>query len=82
MAVQMLIRISSDTKDSLTKIARNEGKSTSQVVREIIEEYIQNRDIGIYVDNLWSRIGNKLKSKGIEQKDITEMVRQARETKR
>ena len=82
MTVQMLIRISSESKESLTRMARIEGKSTTQVVREIIDEYIQDRDIGIYIDNLWSRIGSKLKSKGIQSKNISEMIRQVRETHR
>lgn len=81
MTVQMLIRIPPETKERLTKIARNEGKSTSQVVREIIEEYIHDRDIGVYIDNLWLRIGNKLKSKGIKSQDISKMIRQVRESK-
>lgn len=80
MTVQMLVRIPPETKERLTKIARNEGKSTSQVVREIIEEYIHDRDIGVYIDNLWLRIGDKLKSQGIKSKDIPEMVRQVRES--
>ena len=80
MSVQMLIRISPEIKESLARIARSEGKSTSQVVREIIETYIQDRDIGVYIDDLWGRIGEKLKSRGILQRDITEMVKQVRES--
>lgn len=48
------------------------------MVREIIETYIKDRDIGAYIDDLWGRIGNKLKSKGIKQKEITEMIKQVR----
>ena len=81
MTVQMLIRIPPETKERLTKIARNEGKSTSQVVREIIEDYIHDRDIGAYIDDLWRRIGNTLKSKGINSQDIPKMVRQIRESR-
>ncbi|MFO7876877.1 MAG: ribbon-helix-helix protein, CopG family [Candidatus Aminicenantes bacterium] len=80
MSDQMLIRISSETKDSLKKIARSEGKSTSQVVREIINDYIQDRDISTYIDNLWSRIGKKLKAKGITSLDISEKIREVRES--
>ncbi|MFP4082134.1 MAG: ribbon-helix-helix protein, CopG family [Candidatus Aminicenantes bacterium] len=80
MTSQMLIRLSSETKEKLDRIARNQGKSTSQVVRELIRDYIQDRDISDYIDNLWSRIGKKLKSKGIQHKDISEMVRQVRES--
>lgn len=80
MSDQMLIRISSETKDSLKKIARSEGKSTSQVVREIIRDYIQDRDISAYVDELWTRIGKKLKDKGITPLDIPDKIRQIRES--
>jgi predicted DNA-binding protein len=80
MSDQMLIRISSETKDSLKKIARSEGKSTSQVVREIISDYIQDRDISAYVDELWTRIGKKLKDKGITPLDIPDKIRQIRES--
>ena len=80
MSVQMLIRISPEMKESLARIARSEGKSTSLLIREIIETHIQDRDIGIYIDDLWGRIGNKLKSKGFKQQDISEMVRQVRES--
>jgi predicted DNA-binding protein len=82
MTSQMLIRLSSETKEKLDRIARNQGKSTSQVVRELIRDYIQDRDIGAYIDDLWSRIGKKLKSKEIHHKDITEIVRQVRESKK
>ncbi|MCD6516594.1 MAG: ribbon-helix-helix protein, CopG family [Candidatus Aminicenantes bacterium] len=82
MTSQMLIRLSSETKEKLDRVARNQGKSTSQVVRELINDYIQDRDIGVYIDDLWSRIGKKLKSKGIYHKDIPEMVRQVRESKK
>jgi len=78
MSVQMLIRVDPEIKESLIRIARSEGKSTSQMVREIIETYIKDRDIGAYIDDLWGRIGNKLKSKGIKQKEITEMIKQVR----
>ena len=80
MSDQMLIRISSETKDSLKKIARSEGKSTSQVVREIINDYIQDRDISAYIGDLWSRIGKKLKAKGITHLDISEKIREVRES--
>jgi len=82
MTSQMLIRLPSETKEKLDKIARNQGKSTSQVVRELIKDYIQDRDIGVYIDDLWSRTGKKLKSKGIQHKDIPEMVRQVRESQK
>ena len=82
MSVQMLIRIDSEIKESLTKIARMDGKSTSQVVREIIQDYIKERDIGAYIDDLWDRIGNKLRSKGANLNDIDKKIKEVRDKSR
>ena len=78
MGTQMIIRIDPDIKNRLSKLARVEGKTTSQMVRELIEDYIKERDIGLYIDDLWDRIGKKLKSKGVKSKDITMAIRESR----
>ena len=81
MSVQMLIRVDPEFKERLTKMARREGKSNSQMIREIVDNYIKERDIETYIDDLWGRIGTKLKSKGVKQKDIASKIRQVRKTK-
>jgi predicted CopG family antitoxin len=78
MSTQMIIRIDEEVKGRLNKLARLEGKTTSEVVRELIEERIKERDIGAYVDGLWGRIGAKLKSKGATPASIEAAVRAAR----
>jgi predicted DNA-binding protein len=78
MTTQMIIRIDSEMKSRLNKLARVEGKTTSQMVRELIEEYIREKDIGSYVDNLWDRIGGKLRAKGINPKDVSRAVKESR----
>jgi len=78
MGTQMIIRIDPDIKNRLSKLARVEGKTTSQMVRELIEDYIKERDIGLYIDDLWDRIGKKLRSKGVKPKDITMAIRESR----
>ena len=70
----------SEVKNRFNKLARVEGKTTSQMVRELIEDYIKERDIGVYIDGLWGKIGGKLKSKGIRQRDINRVIREARKT--
>ncbi len=49
MTTQMIIRIDDKVKNRLTKLARIEGKMTSEMVRELIEGYIKERDIGTYI---------------------------------
>ena len=55
MPSQMIIRIDPDLKNKVNSIAKNEGKSVSEVVRELLGEYVKNRDIGSYIDDLWDR---------------------------
>jgi predicted DNA-binding protein len=78
MTTQMIVRIDPELKAKVNNFAKVEGKSVSEVVRELLEEYVKNRDIDSYIDNLWDRIGGKLRSSGIGPRDIKRFVRQAR----
>ena len=78
MEEQMLIRINSNTKDRFEKIARNEGKSMSQVVRELIDVYVSDHDIAGYMNDLWDRVGSDLAGKKVSSKDIDKAIRNVR----
>jgi predicted DNA-binding protein len=78
MGTQMIIRIDPEAKDRLNRLARIEGKTTSQMVRELIEDYIKERDIGAYIDDLWNRIGGKLRDKKVKTQDIDRAIKEAR----
>ena len=78
MSTQMIIRIDNEIKNRLNKLARIEGKTTSEIVRGLIEEYIKERDIASYIDNLWNRTGKKLKSRGVTPAVIEKAIRAAR----
>jgi predicted DNA-binding protein len=78
MSTQMIIRIDSDVKNRLNKLARIEGKTTSEMVRGLIEEYIKERDIGAYIDDLWNRTGKKLQSKGVSLATINKAINASR----
>jgi len=82
MTTQMIIRMDPDLKDRFNKLVRVEGKTSSQIVRELIEDYIKERDIGTYVDDLWGRIGGKLRSKGVRQRDIDKTIKEVRKSRR
>ena len=81
MTTQMIIRMDSEMKNKLNKLARVEGKTTSQMVRELMEDYIREKDIGTYIDNLWDRIGGKLRSKGVTQRDINRAIKESRKSR-
>ena len=78
MSTQMIIRIDNEVKNRLNKLARIEGKTTSEMVRGLIEEYIKERDIGSYIDDLWDRTGKKLKSRGITPAAVEKAIRASR----
>ena len=81
MATQMIVRINPKLKNKVNSLAKAEGKNVSEVVRELLEEYVRDRDIGSYIDDLWGRIGGKLKSSGHTPKDITRIIREVRTKK-
>ena len=81
MSTQMIVRIDPDLKAKVNNFAKSDGKNISQVVRELLEEYVRNRDIGPYVDDLWDRIGDKLKSKGTGPADIQRIIGEVRSRK-
>ena len=78
MATQMIVRIDPDLKAKVNNFAKIEGKSVSEVVRELLEEYVKNRDMNSYIDSLWERIGGKLASSGVGPKDIKRVIRDVR----
>ena len=81
MPDQMLIRIENDIKERFSKIARSEGKSASQKIRELMEEYINDRDIAPYVDSLWERIGNDLDSKKVTGVRVRKAIHDSRKSR-
>jgi len=81
MSTQIIIRIDPELKEKVNRFARAEGKTTSDVVRELLEEYISSRDIAAYVDRLWEKIGTKLVSQGISAERISETIEEVRRGK-
>jgi predicted DNA-binding protein len=82
MSSQMIIRIDDDMKNQLAKLSQAEGKNTSQVVRELIEAYIRERDIGSYVEDLWMRIGKRLKARRVSPVKIRKAILDTRADKK
>jgi len=74
----MIVCLDSEIKTKLLKLARAEGKYTSQVVRELIENYIRDRYMETYVGDLWNRVGKKLKDRGIGSDDIDRAIHDVR----
>ncbi len=78
MSTQILVRIEPDLKNKVNRFAKAEGKTTSEVVRELLEDYVRSRDIGAYIDDLWDRTGKKLKSKRMGPDEIQRIIKEVR----
>ena len=81
MTTQMIVRIDPKLKTKVDALAKAEGKRVSEVVRKLLEDYVRDRDIGAYVDDLWARIGRNFISRGVTPKDIPRVVKQVRAKK-
>ncbi len=81
MTTQLLVKVEDSLKEMLAKLARAEGKNSSQVVRELIETYVRDRDIGAYVDALWGRVGGGMKARKLKPADVPRAIRAVRRRK-
>ena len=79
MASQFVIRIDDELKKKVSRFAMAEGKNASQVVRELLEQYVSEHDIGGYIDQLWDRIGSELKQKGIGPDSVQQAILDSRQ---
>ena len=78
MATQLVIRIDPQIKEKLMKLARTEGKTASDKVREMVTEYVAQSDLSSIVDDLWARISSKLKKQRVGAKDIDRTIARVR----
>lgn len=78
MATQMIVRVDPDLKEKVSRLAQSEGKNLSELVRELLEKYTKERDIGAYIDDLWASIGKKLANNNISESDIEKVIKQVR----
>jgi len=81
MKKQMIIRIDKETKDKFSRIARIEGKTSSEKVRELVNTYIAENDLSSVVDDLWSRISKKIKMNELNKEDIDTAIKEVRISK-
>jgi negative regulator of replication initiation len=79
---QLTVRIDEDLKDYLQNLARQEGKSTSDVVRSLVELYVRDRDRGTALRALWDRMQQNAGEAGAGSADVEEAIRAVRKKRR
>jgi len=78
MDTQVMVQIPTELKDRFFRLAKSEGKTSNQVLRELMDRYIQERDIASSIDGLWDRIGEKLQAAGVSETDVAEKIAEVR----
>ena len=78
MTTQMIIRIDEALKKRATAAAKAEGRNISEVVREMLEEYVVNRDLGGVIDDIWGRAENRIRKAGFSASDVNGVIRKVR----
>ena len=78
MTRQMVIRIDDETKEKFQRVSRMEGKTASEKMRELIENYVRKADLSQVVDDLWERIGTKAHKQGVSARDVDRIIRETR----
>lgn len=81
MSDLMMIRVDPQIKKKLSQLARSEGKNSSQIVRDLIAAYVQERDIAGYIDDLWGRIGRTITRKGLKPEHVRRIIKETRREK-
>lgn len=76
---QLTVRIDDDLKGHLQALARREGKTTSDVVRSLVERYVRDRDRGAALRALWDRMQQNAEEAGAGPADVEEAIRAVRE---
>lgn len=78
MTTQMVIRIDDGLKNQFSRLAKREGKSLSELVRELLLKYAQERDASGHIDQLWQRIGATLEDQGVTEAMIERAITEVR----
>jgi hypothetical protein len=81
MSDQMIVRIDPALKAKAVSLARTEGKNLSELVRDLLADYVRERDMSAYVGELWDRIGARMHEDGVTQERIAEAVDRVRKEK-
>ncbi len=82
MSKQLIVRLDDDLKDRMQRLAKSEGKNASQVVRELVQEYVADRDPAGAIEELWTRIGDRLTDRGIRLEDVETAIDDVRTSHR
>ncbi|HEY6171486.1 MAG TPA: ribbon-helix-helix protein, CopG family [Candidatus Kapabacteria bacterium] len=82
MNTSILIRVDKEKKERFERMARRRGKTTSEVVRELMDEYIQKYDMKGYLSEVMKEIGDGLRRDGYTVDDVDKVIKEYKKEKR
>ena len=82
MTEQLLIRLEPELKNQLAGLSKREGKTSSQVIRDLIRNYVEERDIAGHINRLWKAVGQELSAKGHSPKTVSKTIQEYRKSRR
>jgi hypothetical protein len=81
MSPRKTIRGEPEIRKRSSKHARTERKTPRGVLKKPMENYTEKRGNRTYIDDLWNRIGGKLRSKGVRQRDVDKAIIEVRKSR-
>lgn len=75
---QLTVRLDDKLKEQLSSLARSEGKTTSDVMRMLVRQYVRDRDRSAFLENLWEHMQQNARAAGRSQEDVDEVIAQVR----
>ena len=57
MSTQLIVRVEAELTEQVSRLHRAEGQTASEVVRDLLTQYVQKRDMAAHIDRMWARIG-------------------------
>lgn len=78
----MLVRVDDETKERFERVAKRNGFSVSEVIRDLMKDYIKERDKTAQIGDLWNRMSVQARVSGLTVKDIPRIIKEVRDEKR
>jgi predicted DNA-binding protein len=81
MSKQMVVRIDDETKARFQRVSRMEGKTSSEKLRELVENYLRKADLSQVADDLWKRIGARMQERRLTEADVERAIDETRRSR-
>ncbi len=78
MSKQLVVRIDDETKARFQRVSRMEGKTSSEKLRELVENYLRKADLTQVADDLWTRIGSRMQERQLTETDVERAIDETR----